>query len=169
MQGQMTLDERLRLRLMVEEFLYHEADLLDRWQLQQWRELFVADGRYVVPTPDQRDFDLEYDLMLISEDTDRLEGRVDRLLSTYAHIENPKSRLRHSVSNVKIVSSDADTVHVRAGFCVYRCRVAGTNAYSGEYTYELRRDGESFRIVRKIAMLDHETLRDVGGVLSIIL
>ena len=40
----------LTLRAVVEEFLYHEAALLDAWRLDEWLALFTADGRYMVPT-----------------------------------------------------------------------------------------------------------------------
>src|SRR5690606_24723278 len=33
----------------IEEFLFHEAELLDNWELTAWRELFVQDCLYVVP------------------------------------------------------------------------------------------------------------------------
>ena len=36
-------------RQEVEEFLYHEADLLDEWKLVEWAALFSKDGTYSVP------------------------------------------------------------------------------------------------------------------------
>ena len=34
----------------VEDFLYHEAQLLDEWKLKEWEALFTSDGSYYVPT-----------------------------------------------------------------------------------------------------------------------
>lgn len=39
-------------RSEVEDFLYHEAALLDDWQLDDWLALYTADARYEVPATD---------------------------------------------------------------------------------------------------------------------
>jgi len=36
-------------RSEIEDFLYHEAALLDDWQLPEWLALYTADARYEVP------------------------------------------------------------------------------------------------------------------------
>ena len=36
----------------VEQFLYHEARLLDRRQFNEWYDLFAEDGTYFVPSMD---------------------------------------------------------------------------------------------------------------------
>ena len=41
-----------RTRLEVEDFLYHEAALLDGWQLDDWTELFTDDAEHIVPATD---------------------------------------------------------------------------------------------------------------------
>ncbi|MFC7493002.1 MULTISPECIES: aromatic-ring-hydroxylating dioxygenase subunit beta [unclassified Nocardioides] len=156
-------------RSEVEDFLYYEAQLLDAWRLEEWRDLFEEDGHYVVPSTDNPDGDLAMDLALIDDDAEGLRGRVQRLMSTYAHIENPRSRTRRIVSNVRVWDHDDGDVGVRCSVVVYRSRVPGTTSYVADVHYRLRRDGGSFRIAFKHALLDHHTLRDVGGVLSIIL
>ena len=50
-------DGPLALRFEVEELLYHEADLLDRWELEDWLDLFarglhlLGPARPTCPTP----------------------------------------------------------------------------------------------------------------------
>ena len=39
-------------RAAVEDFLFHEADLLDQWRLPEWLELFTEDAEYEVPCMD---------------------------------------------------------------------------------------------------------------------
>src|SRR5258708_8128198 len=39
-------------RAQVEDFLFDEADLLDKWQLPEWLELFTEDAEYQVPCMD---------------------------------------------------------------------------------------------------------------------
>ncbi|MGW1025684.1 aromatic-ring-hydroxylating dioxygenase subunit beta [Streptomyces sp. NPDC002577] len=156
-------------RSEIEDFLYYEAQLLDAWQLEEWRDLFTEDGRYFVPSTDNPDGDLDIDLPLIDDDMVGIRGRIQRLMSTYAHIENPRSTTTRFISNVRLWDDDSGDLGVRANVVVYRSRVAGTTSYVADVRYLLRRDGDGFRIAFKQAVLGHHTLRDVGGVLSIIL
>lgn len=161
----------LLTRLEVEDFLYREAELLDAWALDDWFALFAEDGKYVVPSTDHLDGDPDLDLALINEDHDHLAGRIQRLKSTWAHIENPHSRTNHLVTNVRIVDDEGGEVGARAGFVIFRSRPSGTTQYSGEYRYRLRRVDapDGFAIVEKFVALVETTLRDSGGVLSILL
>lgn len=156
-------------RASVEDFLYYEAQLLDAWRLEEWRDLFTPDGRYVVPATDNPAGDVDMDLNLIDDDQVGLQGRVQRLMSTYAHIENPRSTTSRVISNVRLRDDDSGDLAVRCTVVVYRSRVPGTTSYVADVRYLLRRHENSFRIARKHAVLGHHTLRDVGGVLSIIL
>lgn len=156
-------------RSEIEDFLYYEAQLLDAWKLEEWRDLFTEDGHYIVPSTDNPDGDLEMDLALIDDDAEGLRGRIQRLMSTYAHIENPRSRTRRLVSNVRLWDHESGDLGVRCSVVVYRSRVPGTTSYVADVHYRLRPEGDSFKIGFKHATLGHHTLRDVGGVLSIIL
>ena len=40
-------------RAQVEDFLYHEAALLDAWRLDEWLELLTEDATYRVPSNDR--------------------------------------------------------------------------------------------------------------------
>ena len=40
-------------RAEVEDFLYHEAALLDEWKLKEWEALLTDDAAYYVPPNDQ--------------------------------------------------------------------------------------------------------------------
>lgn len=153
----------------VEDFLYFEAQLLDAWKLEEWRDLFTDDARYVVPSTDNPGGDIDMDLALIDDDLRGIHGRVQRLMSTWAHIENPRSITSRLISNVRVWDEESGDVGVRCTALVYRSRVAGTTSYIADLRYRLRHDGTQFTIAYKEAVLGHETLRDVGGVLSIIL
>ncbi|MDN5895492.1 MAG: aromatic-ring-hydroxylating dioxygenase subunit beta [Nocardioides sp.] len=156
-------------RSEVEDFLYYEAQLLDAWKLEEWHDLFAEDGHYIVPSTDNPDGDLKMDLALIDDDMEGIRGRVQRLMSTYAHIENPRSRTRRMISNVRLWDHEDGELGVRCSVVVHRSRVPGTTSYVADVHYRLRKQDDSFKIAFKHAMLDHHTLRDVGGVLSIVL
>jgi p-cumate 2,3-dioxygenase beta subunit len=161
--------EALWARLECERFLFDEAALLDAWALDAWFELFADDGVYVIPATDAVYSDPDWDLGLVNEDKSHLAGRVQRLKSTWAHIENPHSRTSRLVSNVRVHADDGHEVSLTAKFITYRSRPYQTTVYSGTLSYRLRRNGDSFLIVSKVVRLVHETLRDSGGVLSILL
>jgi p-cumate 2,3-dioxygenase beta subunit len=158
---------RVWLRLAVEDFLYHEAALLDAWRLDEWLALFTDDARYVVPTTDLPEGDPARDLVLIDDDLARLRGRVERLKSRHAHREFPWSRTRRLIGNVRLTRVTDAEIDATAAFVVYRVR--GEMApFVGHYEYTLRRTPDGFRIRYRRAVLDHEVLRDHGAV-SIIL
>jgi p-cumate 2,3-dioxygenase beta subunit len=163
------LRSRKFTRPEVEDFLYYEAQLLDAWRLEEWRDLFTEDATYLVPSADNPDGDPVMDLALIDDDMVGIRGRVQRLMSTYAHIENPRSTTTRFITNVRIWDDDSGDLGAVANVLVTRSRVPGSTMYSASTAYLLRPKGESFRIARKRTVLGHHTLRHVGGVLSIII
>jgi p-cumate 2,3-dioxygenase beta subunit len=157
----------LTLRETVEEFLYHEAALLDAWRLDEWLALFTADGRYLVPTTDLPDGDPQKDLVFIDDDMVRLRARVERLKSRHGHREYPSSRTRRFISNIRIKEED-DSMLVTSSFLVYRFRLGESSPYIGSYEHRLKRVNGELKIHRRKAVLDMETLSEHGAV-SIIL
>jgi p-cumate 2,3-dioxygenase beta subunit len=161
--------DRHRLRTEVEDFLYHEADLLDRWQLREWLELLTDDVVYEVPSTDAETGDLTSELGFIHDDRERLEGRVERLLSRHAHREFPWSRTRRLITNVRCAAEPGgDGVQVHANFCVWRYRAGHADAYVGAYEHRLRREDGELRLAHRRAVLDLERLHPHGSI-SIIL
>lgn len=157
----------LILRQMVEDFLYHEAALLDAWRLDEWLALFTADGRYLVPTTDLPDGDPQKDLVFIDDDMIRLRARVERLKSRHGHREYPSSRTRRFISNIRIKVEDGAIV-VTSSFLVYRFRMGESSPYVGCYEHRLKRVNGELKIHHRKAVLDLEALSEHGAV-SIIL
>ena len=156
-------------RAEVEDFLFHEADLLDTWKLEQWAALFTDDAQYLVPPTDDPDADPRQTLFLVYDDRHRLGERARRLMKKTAHAEFPHSRTRHMTSNVRIAGIVGDALRVTCNFVVYRSKQGVNDVYPGHSAYELLPvDGGGFRIRLKRAMLDVDTLRPQGKV-SIIL
>lgn len=155
------------LRETVEEFLYHEAALLDAWRLDEWLALFSADGRYLVPTTDLPDGDPRQDLVFIDDDMVRLRARVERLKSRHGHREYPSSRTRRFISNLRIKVENGDIV-VNSSFIVYRFRLGESSPYIGSYEHRLKRTNGELKIQNRKAVLDLEALSEHGAV-SIIL
>jgi p-cumate 2,3-dioxygenase beta subunit len=157
-------------REQVEDFLYAEAALLDEWRLDEWLALFDQEcGGYYMPTTDHPTGDHNTDLFLIADDMPKLRSRVEQLLSGLTWAENPRSRTRHMVSNVRILCRDGDVLSVTANFVVYRMRFQNIDPYIGTYHYKLLpRDEGVFTILERRVILDLEALRPHGKVSFIV-
>jgi len=161
----------MSLRAEVEDFLFHEAALLDEWRLDEWLALLTEDAKYRVPSNDAPSADPADTLFLIADDIHRIRGRVARLKDPHAHAEFPHSRTRRLVTNIRVVSDTksgemvSDTVSVDANFAVYRMRRGGNESvYVGRYRYVLRRVDGALRIAYREAILDSEELGRLGAV-----
>jgi p-cumate 2,3-dioxygenase subunit beta len=151
-------------RQAIEDFLYDEAALLDEWRLDEWLELLTDDATYEVPSTDTPDGVPTNTLSLIADDKIRIRSRVAQLLGKSAWAENPPSRTRRMISNVRIRQVEGEAIHVTANFVVYRLRFEQMDTYVGRYEYTLvQRDGR-LKIRTRKAILDLEALRPHGKV-----
>ncbi|TMH33428.1 MAG: hypothetical protein E6H63_00815 [Betaproteobacteria bacterium] len=150
-------------RAEVEDFLYHEAALLDAWRLDEWLALLTDDATYRVPSNDQPESDPKAALFTIADDMRRVRARVARLKDPHAHAESPRSRTRRLISNVRIV--EQAPLRVEANFVVYRYRGnEDVRTYVGRYRYTLVRQDGALRIKAREAILDAMELASLGTV-----
>ena len=151
-------------RAEAEDFLYHEAALLDAWKLDEWLTLLTDDARYLVPSNDAPDGAAGSILFTIADDMARIRGRVTRLKDPQAHAEFPHSRTRRMMTNVRIVEG-GDAVYVEANFTVHRFRRGGqATQYVGLYRYRLRVVEGRLKIAVREAILDAHELGSLGAV-----
>jgi len=152
-------------RAEVEDFLYHEAALLDEWKLDEWQTLLTDDAWYLVPPNDQPEGSHRNTLFLVADDRERIRQRVIRINDPNCHAEYPKSRTRRMISNVRIVAVDGDLITVTANFVCYRFRrFERIREYVGGYRYVLMRAGDSFRIKERRVIIDAHELGSLGSV-----
>jgi p-cumate 2,3-dioxygenase beta subunit len=152
-------------RAEVEDFLYHEADLLDSWRLDDWLSLLTEDASYYVPPNDKPDADHRYTLFTIADDIVRLRERIIRLKDPNCHAEYPPSRTRRLISNVRITGSDGDLISVSANFAIFRHRRnEPPRQFVGRYRYKLKRTDAGLKIAERRAILDAEELGPMGSV-----
>jgi p-cumate 2,3-dioxygenase beta subunit len=156
-------------RAEVEDFLFHEAALLDEWRLNDWQELLTNDAHYLVPPNDDLDGDYKSSLFIIADDRERIRQRIIRVLDPNCHAEYPKSRTQRLIGNVRILSQEGDHVEVAANYICYRYRrYERVGQYVGNMRYKLVRQGESFLIREKKIVIQANELGQLGSV-SIIL
>jgi p-cumate 2,3-dioxygenase beta subunit len=151
----------------VEDFLFQEAELLDSWQLEEWYALFTADCRYLVPPGDlPADASPEKTLFYIADNHVLLGERVKRLAKRNAHAEQPHSKTRHFISNVRILPESVSNgeIGVRCAFLTHRSRTGAIDTFVGTSSYRLvRRDGQ-LRIREKRCRLDYDNLYKQGRI-----
>jgi p-cumate 2,3-dioxygenase subunit beta len=152
-------------RAEVEDLLYHEAELLDSWRLDDWLALLSDDAAYYVPPNDKPDADHRYTLFTIADDIVRLRERVIRLKDPNCHAEYPPSRTRRLITNVRITGIEGDMIAVAANFAIFRFRRnEPPREFVGRYRYKLRRTDSGLKIAERRAILDAEELGPLGSV-----
>ena len=152
-------------RAEVEDFLYHEAALLDDWKLNEWETLLADDACYYVPPNDQLEADHRSTLFLVADDRERIRQRIIRINDPNCHAEYPKSRTRRMISNVRILAVAGDLVTVGANFVCYRFRrYERIREYVGGYRYVLKAADGSFRIKERRVLIDAHELGSLGSV-----
>jgi 3-phenylpropionate/cinnamic acid dioxygenase small subunit len=119
-----------------EQFLLHEARLLDDGKFDDWLALFSADAWYWVPSePDQAN---PVDTVsLIYDDRRLLETRVRRLASPRMYSQEPRSRTSRMVGNVTIEESDGNSCTVRSKFLMIEYRREQQRIFGGTTLHRL--------------------------------
>jgi 3-phenylpropionate/cinnamic acid dioxygenase small subunit len=164
------LAERAELQHEVEQFLYQEAALLDARRYRDWLALIADDIHYWMPirrtvtTSDiEREFTKIGDMAFFDDDREMLEMRVKKLEAGSAWSEDPPSRSRHFVSNVRILEADGDEITLEACFHLYRTRLnTEVDSWIGRRVDVLRRQGDSFVIARRHLFLDQTLIRSTN-------
>lgn len=131
----------------VEQFLYHEARLLDTGQLEAWLDLFTDDATYWVPLEQgQRD---PYETSSIIHDDKTLLGlRVKQARHPRAHARLPLARTVHTVGNIVFSEKDSHVL-VNSTLQLVEFRNEKQRLYGALVEHRLRRAYGSFRIAHK--------------------
>jgi 3-phenylpropionate/cinnamic acid dioxygenase small subunit len=147
------------------DFLYREAELLDTGRLEDWLALLTDDVQYRMPVRLTRErtspTDRSDQMQFFWDDRATIELRIRRLRTDFAWAEDPPSRTRHFVSNVRIApAAGPDELHVRSYVLVYRNRgeTAAYELLSGERRDVLRRVAGAWRLARREIIVDQASL-----------
>jgi 3-phenylpropionate/cinnamic acid dioxygenase small subunit len=126
-----------------EQFLFHEAQLLDTQRFEEWLALFTEDATYWVPL-EQNQKDPHETSSLIYDDRTLLELRVKQFRHPRAHARAPLARTIHQVGNVVV-----DDLIVKSTLTVIEFRNEKQRLWAGLVEHQLRRERDSWRIARK--------------------
>lgn len=131
-----------------EDFLVHEARLLDEARFDEWLALFTPEAHYWVPSEPNQASATEI-ISLMYDDRRLLETRVRRLSSPRIYSQEPKSRTSRIVTNVTIESTDGNTTEVRSKFQIVEYRREEQRLFAGTYRHTLVATGGDIRIAFK--------------------
>ena len=160
------LAQRQLLQYEVEQFLYDEAALLDARKYREWLSLLTDDIHYWMPirrTVTKSDLEFEFtrpgDMAFFDDDRGTLEIRVKKLEASSAWSEDPPSRSRHFVSNVRIVDVVDKDVTVDVSFHLYRTRLnTEIDSWVGRRTDVLRRCDGKLKLAKRHMFLDQTVI-----------
>lgn len=143
--------------LAVQQFVAHEAALLNSADWRPWLQLFTPDGMYWMPlSADQTDARLQVSLLYddaILRDI-RCRRWYDRHPDTSALSLQPRARSLRYITNV-VVTADAPTaveargIEARASVMYVEYARDEIRQWFGSVTWKLVRNGEEFLIALK--------------------
>jgi len=150
----------------VERFYFDEAALLDAHRYEEWLALFADDAHYFMPirrTRTQREIDKEFTKpgeMAFFDDTKMLlAGRIAKLNTGRSWAEDPPSRTRHLITNVRIVRDNGRELEVESNFHLYRTRLnSEETSWIGSRRDLLRSVDGSFQIADRKIFLEQTVL-----------
>ncbi len=147
------------------QFLVEEAALLDAADYTAWLDLLCEDIRYVMPvrvtTARGAGFDALADMGHFDENLYALRKRVQRLATDHAWTEDPPSRTRHFVSNVRTFAGGGAGLRVESSLLLFRSRgdTRPPELLSAGRTDILRPGEDGYRLARREIIVDESVLR----------
>jgi 3-phenylpropionate/cinnamic acid dioxygenase small subunit len=129
----------------VEQFLYRQAELLDRKSWQGFIELFAEDGVYWMPASPEQTTWVGVPA-IFAEDRNLMTVRMKRLTHPHAWSQAPLWGTSHIVGNVMIDGEQGDTLVVRSRFHLMEFRRDASRHFAGSYVHHLRRTPDGLRI-----------------------
>lgn len=159
--------DRLLLQREIEDFLYHEAELLDDRKFDEWLDLMAEDVRYFMPLrrnvrygeQDRENTSEKSDISWFDEGKPTLAGRVRQLNTGLHWAEEPLSRVCHMVSNVHVLSYADGVAEVQSRFLVYRNRLQEEqDFFVGKRHDVLRRVGDGWQVAKRTIILEQNVL-----------
>lgn len=146
-------------------FYNREAELLDEKALEAWLDLLTEDVTYAMPIRVSREKGAERSEFSdegynYREDRSTLEARVERFQSEFAWAEDPPSRTRHFVTNVRVEAVDGDELQTKTNLLLFRGQGGETDGtiLSAERHDTLRRTDDGLKLAERNVYLDHTVM-----------
>jgi 3-phenylpropionate/cinnamic acid dioxygenase small subunit len=149
------------------QFLYREAELLDERKYREWLETCLSESlEYLVPVRTAREStsgasEFSSTSFHVSDTYSHVKVRIDRLEGEHAWAEDPPSRTRRFVTNIRVRNLPNDEIEVRSNLLLYRSQMVSPSDHVllvGERQDVLRSEAGGLRLRRRVVLLDQTTL-----------
>jgi benzoate/toluate 1,2-dioxygenase beta subunit len=144
----------------LEQFLFHEARLIDEKRWDEWGALFTENGEYWVPAT-RGQADPKNHVSLMHERSLLRDVRLKRYRHPNAMSLQPVPYSVHVISNVMLDSFDetSGVCVVNSRFIMLEYRRNEQQTYGGATTHLLEPDSESFRIrMKKVELVNCDSV-----------
>lgn len=135
----------------VAEFIWAEADLLDRKDYDDWLALWLPDGHYTLPIGDTEDFDNA--LNLCHDNAHMRRERIVRFQQGFSISSAPPARTIRTVSRFVIEKAEGDTITVRSAEHVIEDKFGRQRVWAADMLHTLVRTDDGFRIRDKVVRI----------------
>lgn len=135
----------------VAEFIWAEADLLDRKDYDDWLALWLPDGHYTLPIGDTEDFDNA--LNLCHDNAHMRRERIVRFQQGFSISSAPPARTVRTVSRFVIEKAEGDTITVRSAEHVIEDKFGRQRVWAADMLHTLVRTDDGFRIRDKVVRI----------------
>jgi benzoate/toluate 1,2-dioxygenase beta subunit len=144
----------------LEQFLFHEAALLDDGKFEDWLALFAEDGRYWVPgQPGAIDPDNE--ISIVDEDRGLLAVRINRLRQPRSYAFEPPPRTVHVVANVQSWRAPDGAHLVRSKLLMAEYRNTTRRSFAATVSHRLVRAAGALRIaLKRVDLIDCDGIHE---------
>lgn len=169
---QLTTERRSRVSSVsetygrVRDFMYHEAEILDDRRHREWLALLTDDIVYLAPVRVTTAHSLTDSVLAgmdhFTEDLYSLTKRVERFETDHAWAEDPPSRTRRFVTNVRCWQGErGGELIARCNLLLFRSRgdVQKPDLISAQRTDLLREQDGELKLARREILLDESVLR----------
>ncbi|WP_062915312.1 aromatic-ring-hydroxylating dioxygenase subunit beta [Paraburkholderia caribensis] len=148
------------------EFIWREAEMLDRRDYRAWLDLWDPSGFYVVPIdPEATDFAAT--LNYAYDDQHMRELRVQRMVSGYSASASDAARTVRTVSRFTLTSDAADVVEVKSVQVIVAYKRGASTIFAADLTHKISfATGEPRLVDKVIRLIDStEALSAIGFLL----
>jgi len=154
--------------LQAHQFLVDEAYLLDAQQYRPWLDTLTEDIHYVMPvrvtTARGTGFGTSPGMAHFDEDKYSLSQRVARMETEHAWTEDPPSRLRHFITNVRAFEGkDPEHLLVESAELLFRSRgdvnESALVSCGREDLLRWCNDSQTWKLARRRIIADEAVLR----------
>ncbi len=134
------------------EFVWREADMLDRHDYLAWLALWTETGTYAIPIDREGD-DLAASLNVVLDDAEMRTARVKRLRSGFSMSSAPPARTVRTISRFVQTADEDAAIAFRCAQHIVEYKFERTRILAADVSYRLLRTGDGLRLDSKIVRL----------------